>query len=741
MENHGYVRLGGILGAAPDGGIQMLMNFERQTLRFALLSALIFVMWGCVGTTTKTTTTNPNAPAITAQPANSSVTVGQTATFSVVATGAAPLAYQWQKNNANIPGATSASYVTPATVSGDNNANFRVIVTNSGGSVTSSSAVLTVLALPVAPTITTQPANQAVTVGQTATFSVVAGGTAPFTYQWQKNTVNIANATSASYTTPAAISADNGAAFRVVVTNSVSSVTSNSATLTVNAAAAVGTDVTTFHNDNLRTGQNLTETVLTPANVKSQTFGLLRNLSVDGKVDAEPLYLSQLSVSGTARNVVFVVTEHDSVYAFDSDTGAQLWKVSLLGSGETSSDSRNCGQVSPEIGITSTPVIDRTAGLHGTMYVVAMSKNGSNYFQRVHALDITTGAELLGGPVSVQATYSGTGANSSGGQVVFDPKQYKERAGLLLLNGVIYTSWASHCDINPYTAWIIGYSASTLAKTSVLNLTPNGNEGSIWQSGGGPAADAQGNIYALIANGTFDTTLDTNGFPNKQDYGNAFVKVSTTNGTLQLADYFDMSNTTSESNSDADLGSGSAMLLPDSAFGTAGTLQLAVGAGKDGHLYVVNRNNLGKFSPTANNIYQDLPGALPNGVWGVPAYFNNTVYFCDQNDTLKSFAISNGKLSTTPVQTAASFTYPGVLPSISANGSSNGIVWAIENTGTAVLHAFLASDLTQELYNSNQAAGSRDHFGSGNKYITPMIADGKVFAATANSVAVFGLLP
>jgi len=202
-----------------------------------------------------------------------------------------------------------------------------------------------------------------------------------------------------------------------------------------------------------------------------------------------------------------------------------------------------------------------------------------------------------------------------------------------------------------------------------------------------------------------------------------------------------MSNTTNESNADADLGSGSAMVLPDLNYGTAGTLQLAVGAGKDGNIYVVDRNNLGKFIAASNNVYQELQGALPNGIWGVPAYFNSTVYYCDVNSTLKSFAIANGKLSGTPVHTAASFTYPGALPAISANGNSNGIVWAIENTGTAVLHAYLASDLTQELYNSNQAAGGRDHFGGGNKFITPMIADGKVFAATTNSVAVFGLLP
>jgi len=593
----------------------------------------------------------------------------------------------------------------------------------------------------VPPTITTQPASQTVTSGQTATFLVVATGTAPLSYQWQRGGANINGATSSSYTTPALALSDNGAAFRVVVANAAGSVTSNSATLTVVASLPSGTDVTTFHNDNARTGQNLTETILTPANVNSQTFGLLRNLSVDGKVDAEPLYLSHLPIAGGVSNVVFVATEHDSVYAFDSDTGAQLWKASLLGLGETTSDSRSCGQVSPEIGITSTPVIDRSAGSHGAIYVVAMSKEGATYFQRLHALDVTTGAELPGSPVAVQATYPGTGANSSGGRVVFDPKQYKERSALLLLNGVLYTSWTSHCDINPYTAWIMAYDPASLSQSAVINLTPNGSEGSIWQSGGGPAADAQGNIYVLMANGTFDTNLDANGFPASHDYGNAFVKISTAGGALQVADYFTMFNTASESGADADLGSGGAMVLPDLHDGAGNTVLLAVGAGKDGNLYVVDRTNMGKFNPASDQIYQQLSGAVPNGVWGVPAYFNGTVYYCDVNAALKSFAITNGRLSTAPVHTAASFTYPGVLPSVSANGSSGGIVWAIEDTGTAVLHAFPAGDLTHELYNSNQAANGRDHFGSGNKFITPMIADGKVFAATANSVAVFGLLP
>jgi len=507
-------------------------------------------------------------------------------------------------------------------------------------------------------------------------------------------------------------------------------------------SGATSTDVTTYHNDVARTGQNLTETILTTANVNSQSFGLLRNLMVDGKVDAEPLYLSQLTIAGVTHNVVFIVTENDSVYAFDSDTGSQLWQVSLLPSGETTSDDHGCGQITPEIGITSTPVVDRSAGQHGTIFVVAMSKNGSNYFQRLHALDVTTGAELLGGPATIQAKYPGTGDNSSGGYVVFDPGQYAERAGLLLLNGVIYTGWTSHCDSQPYTGWVIAYNESNLAQNNVLNLTPNGAEGSIWQSGDGLAADPQGYIYALVANGTFDTTLSASGLPSSGDFGNAFVKISNSAGKLQVVDYFDMFNTTTESDDDTDLGSGGALVLPDFTNGSGASVQLAVGAGKDGNIYVVNRNNMGKFTPGSNLIYQELSGALPFGVWGVPAYFNNAVYYCDQSDTLKSFSVSNATLSgVASSQTTASFAYPGLLPSVSANGSSNGIVWAIENTSTAVLHAFLASNLSQELYNSNQAANGRDNFGSGNKFITPAIADGKVFAATTNSVAVFGLLP
>ena len=260
---------------------------------------------------------------------------------------------------------------------------------------------------------------------------------------------------------------------------------------------------------------------------------------VDGKVDAQPLFVTAVPVPGKGvHNLLVVATEHASVYAFDADTGAQIWKTSALQPGETPSDPRGCGQVVPEIGISGTPVIDRAVGANGAVYLTAMSKNSAGaYFQRLHALDLTTGTELFGGPKDVQASFPGTGDNSSGGYVIFDPGQYKQRPGLLLLNGIVYTAWGSHCDSGLYTGWIIGYNESTLAQTTVLNVVPNGGEGGIWGAGAGPAVDASGYMYVLVGNGDFDTTL-TNGFPSKGDYGNAFPKISTTGG-LAVKDYFE----------------------------------------------------------------------------------------------------------------------------------------------------------------------------------------------------------
>jgi outer membrane protein assembly factor BamB len=504
-------------------------------------------------------------------------------------------------------------------------------------------------------------------------------------------------------------------------------------------AMAITHDVLTYHNDIGRTGQNLNETILTPANVNATTFGKVGFFAADGKVDAQPLFVESLAIAGDTHNVLYVVTEHDSVYALDADSGTQLWQVSTLGKNETPSDDLGCGQITKEIGITSTPVIDRSRGAHGTIYLVAMSKDASGgYHQRVHALDLASGAELLNGPTEVAATYPGNGANSSNGHVVFAPAAYAERAGLLLLGGVIYTTWTSHCDLGAYTGWIMAYSADTLQQTSVLNLTPNGSGGAIWMSGAGPASDGT-SIYLMGGNGTFDTTLNSNSFPAQGNFGNSFVKLSTTSG-LAVADYFAMSNTVQESNADEDLGSGGALVLPDLTDANGVVQHLTLGTGKDDIIYVLNRDSMGKFNAASNNIYQEIQETMHGGEFGMPAYFNGRVYFGSVGDNLKAFTVTNALLSTTPTaQTTMAFAYPGTTPSISANGSANGIVWAAENGTTAALHAFDPANLAVELYNSNQM-GTRDQFGAGNKFITPMIANGKVYVGTTNGVAVFGLL-
>jgi len=503
-------------------------------------------------------------------------------------------------------------------------------------------------------------------------------------------------------------------------------------------------DVLTLHNNVARTGLNQSETNLTPSNVNSKTFGKLFQVTLDGVVDAQPLYVAGVSMPKKGvHNVLIVATENDSLYALDADSGAQLWKAVLLGSGETPSDIRGCGQVAPQIGITSTPVIElQRGGATGAIYAVAMSKDSAgNYYQRLYKVDLKDGLSMVPAAV-IAAQYPGTGANSQNGSVIFDPAQYKERSGLILVNGTVYLGWASHCDIEPYTGWIMGYSATKLTQTSVLNITPNGSEGAIWGSGAGFAADPLGNLFFLDANGTFDTTSNSQGFPSQGDFGNAFIKLSTAGKQLAVADYFSMHNTTSESNADQDLGSGGAMILPDMTDASGQIQQLAIGAGKDGNIYVVNRNNMGKFNPQSDSaIYQELSGALPGGIFSMPAFYNGSVYFGAVGGPLRQFQFRDAMLVPTPASvTATQFAYPGATPSISSNGSSDAILWAIENSSPAVLHAYSAVNLAQELYNSSQAANGRDSFGAGNKYMVPAIANGKVYVGTPNGVVAFGLL-
>ncbi len=367
--------------------------------------------------------------------------------------------------------------------------------------------------------------------------------------------------------------------------------------------------------------------------------------------------------------------------------------------------------------------------------------SSGNYHQRLHALDLATLADRIPA-TTISATASGTGSDSSSGILTFEPGHYKERGALLALNGIVYTVWASHCDVAPYSGWILAFDESSLARSATLDYVPNGSQGAIWNVAG-LAADSAGALYAMAGNGTFDTTLTNTGFPVGGDFGNSVMKLTSTGTAISVADFYAASNTVSESNADRDLGSGSPMLLPDLTDASGTTRHLLIGAGKDGNVLLLDRDDLGKFNASADTIYQRLVGALSGGLFSAFAYYNGNVYVADVGGTLKAFSLTQAQLSASPTsQSSATFPYPGSSPSISANGTTNAILWALTSApdSAAVLHAYNPANLAQEYYDSTQAAGGRDGFGNGEKYVTPVVANGKVFVGTPNGVAVFGLL-
>jgi Abnormal spindle-like microcephaly-assoc'd, ASPM-SPD-2-Hydin len=519
-------------------------------------------------------------------------------------------------------------------------------------------------------------------------------------------------------------------------------------TQTDTAAVTVTTysGIYTFQNDNGHTGQNLSENVLTTGNVNQSQFGLLASYAVDGQVYAQPLYVAGVHIAGlgdrhrATHNVVYVATEHDSVYAFDADnrSTAPLWQVSFINpsAGITtvpSSDVQSSEFRPYEIGITSTPVIDPSSG---TLYVVPYTMENGSYVYRLHALDITSGAEKFGGPVVISASVPGTGQGSSAGSVPFNNKRQGQRPGLLLVNGVVYIAFASgHGDIEPWHGWVLGYDAQTLQQVAVFNSTPNGGAGGIWGAGGGIGADSLGNLFLVTGNGTFDANS------GGVNFGDSIVKLTTNGGGLTVADYFTPFNQSVLNINDLDLGSGGVMLLPDQP-----TLpsHLLIGGGKVGVLYLVNRDNMGQFNPSIDQVVQEIPGRYP-GLFSVVAYWNSNLYLAGAKDYAKQFRLFRGQLSTTPVAQATntSFPQPGATPAISANGTTNGIAWFIQIADAnshAVLQAYDAANVARELYDSDQA-GTRDQLPAGAKFAVPIVANGRVYVGTVSTLAVFGLLP
>ena len=534
----------------------------------------------------------------------------------------------------------------------------------------------------------------------------------------------------------------------------------------------LSTDVFSYRNGPTDQGHNANETVLTPANVNANDFGLLNSTPLDGQVYAQPLYVAQVNITTGSQqglhDVVYVATEHDSLYAIDAHSGQVLWQKSFIdpAHGVTTVPSSDVSMLDmlPEIGITSTPVIDPSTN---TLYVEALTKEiigGQTHFiHRLHAINLGDGSEKFAGPdvlgdtvLNANGSYqyvsgpavNGTGTDSVNGVVTFNAMIQLQRPALSLVNGVVYVGFGSYSDHANYHGWLLGVNAQTMTTVAAFNTTPNGAAGAIWQSGGSIASDAAGNLYLSTGNGTFDGTLDGNGFPAQHDYGDCVLKLvvdptsSPTNQNangwgLKVADYFTPYNTQVLNAQDSDLGSSAPVLLPASA-GSAAHPHLLLAGSKDGTVFLLDRNNLGKFNPQADQIVQGQFGLMP-AAYGPPGYFNGNFYFTGFNAHLQSFSVSNAAFSGPTATSPDSYAFPGAISSISSNGGTGGIIWQVEHD-TSQLRAYDATNVAKELYTSSQAPNGRDQLGSAIKFSVPVVADGQVFVGTADSLDIYGLL-
>jgi hypothetical protein len=507
-------------------------------------------------------------------------------------------------------------------------------------------------------------------------------------------------------------------------------------------ATGATAQVTTAQDDNARTGAYLKERILTPQNVNSRQFGKIFTLKVDGDVYAQPLFVPGVEIPGQGKHdVIYIATEHDSVYAFDAygNPSTPLWKVSFLAIGTTAIPERDvqCFFISPEVGITSTPVIDLKTG---TLYVLARTKvehlfSANEYHQQLHALALTSGVEKFGGPVEIQASVSGKGDGSTGGTVKFGPLRENPRAALLLSNGAVYLSWASSCDVGPYHGWVMAYDAQTLKQKAVFNDSPDADDGGIWASDTGIAADRDGNVYAATGNGSFDAAK------GGRDYGDTLLKLHLDGSGLGVNDYFTPFNEEHLNITDNDLGSGGPVLLPDQH---GPHPHLAIVGGKAPTLYVVDRDHMGHFQPdNDSHAIQTIP--TTGGIFGAIAYWNQHIYLLSDGDVLRDYEVNNGKLV---YKTSSTFSLRdhAATPTVSADGDKEGIVWVVSSKGwnspdrTAVLHAADASNVAHELYNSEQNPG-RDRAGLALRFNIPTIVNGHVYIGAKQEVDVYGLLP
>jgi hypothetical protein len=625
---------------------------------------------------------------------------------------------------------------------------YRVRAADAAGNLGAYSNVATATTpagTPIAVSLT--PRRGGLTLSQPVTFvATVANDVGAAGVTWSAS----GGSFGASSTAAATFSSAAPGSFTVTATSIADNSKSASATIGVTDLAGVFTQ----RGDAQRTGQNQQEYALTPASVSASTFGKLFGCTVDAELYAQPLYVANLAIAGGTHNTVFVATMNDSVYAFDADTSpcTQRWKVSLLNGGTPVSpaDTGETGDINTKIGVLSTPVIDPASK---TLYAVSKTNEATGYHQRLHALSLVDGSEKFGGPADITSALTvagsgdtgdaGVGCTASAGRVPFCPLRQNQRPALLLLNGVVYIASASHGDNTPYHGWVIGYNASNLAQAPVLfNTTPNGGLGGIWQSGTGPAADSLGNIYVITGNGSFD--------PAQSNYGDTFIKLSTASG-LSVADSFTPADQMSLDQNDWDLGSGGPLVLPDSA-GSAAHPHLLVAGDKEGILYLVDRDAMSGFNGVDQNVQKvqvNTGGCITCGIFSTPAFWQGNLYVIAIGDRLKKYSIANAAIATPPTQAGDVFGFPGASPAVSSIGAANGVVWAVNTSsnGTpnpgnasapAVLFAYNAATLGKLFSSPASGAGAA---GNAVKFVTPTVANGKVYVGTQTELSVFGLLP
>jgi autotransporter-associated beta strand protein len=769
---------------------------------------------GSVTTNAASLTVN-TIPVVTAQPTSQTIGAGNNATFTAAGTGSPTPAVQWEVSlNGGITfspvgGATSSTLLLTNVPSTSDGNEYEAVFTNAAGSVASAAATLTVQ---YAPVVTGQPSNQTVTGGASALFTAAASGDPTPTVQWQVS-VNggtsfspISGATSTTLAVTGVTSAYNGYEYEAVFTNSIGSATSNPATLTFPSQ----TNILQYRDNDQSAGVNSTEYTLTPANVTVGSFGKLFTTTLDDQVYAQPLVdtgvtidngLNTTTGSLGLHNVVYVATESDEIYAIDTGTGAILWARSFLTLSTTGNINNTLGasaiapqdatdagsmDITPNIGITGTPIIDNSTN---TMYVVVSTKemvNGASYFvQRLHAINLSNGADqvspyLVGTttngntnntPIYVYGTgdgevtdpYSGTGKDV----VQFNALRENQRAALSLVNGTVYIAWASHGDNGPYHGWIVKWNVANLMTsgfvlTGVLCTSPNDGLAGIWNGGGQLTFEPDDSaIYFSTGNGSGGApTINSQGFPSDANYNEAVVKIendtTTTGGTnmnangwgFKVVDWFIPYNVVALDNADDDLGSGAILILPASA-GVPGHPNLLIAGGKEGALYVLDRNDLGHYSANSdaaldsvpNGVGDDTPAEVVSGLLSTPSYFDGNIYaMSGYEGAMYEFALSStGMLTPVSVTADTDFGYNPGSPAISANGTNDGIVWAYDREANE-LHAYAATSLGTELWNSNKNPSGADALGAAQKFAVPVAADGEVFVGTSDALVVYGLL-